>query len=56
MARNELLQTLLEKLAKKYGDLDNICGCNISTDHGWEWLSIANIVEVILQVDEEYED
>ena len=54
MARNELLQALLEKLEKKYGDLDDRCGCNVSTDHGWEWLSVADIVEIIMEVDEEY--
>jgi hypothetical protein len=56
MARNELLQILLEKLEAKYGDLDDRCGCNVSTDHGWEWLSVADIVDVIMEVDEEYED
>lgn len=56
MARNELLQVLLEKLEAKYGDLDDRCGCNVSTDHGWQWLSVADIVDVIMEVDEEYED
>lgn len=56
MARNELLQVLLEKLEAKYGDLDDRCGCNVHTDHGYQWLSVADIVDVIMEVDEEYED
>jgi hypothetical protein len=56
MARNELLQVLLEKLEAKYGDLDDRCGCNVHTDRGYEWLSVADIVDVIMEVDEEYED
>ena len=56
MARNELLQVLLEKLEKRYGDLNDRRGCSISTDYGWTWLSVADIVDIIMEVDEEYED
>lgn len=56
MVKNEILQALLEKLEKKYGELDNRRGCSVSTDDGWSWLSVADIVDVIIAVDEEYED
>lgn len=48
-------QELLERLAEKYGDLDDRCGCSVDAPNGWAWLSIANIVEIIEQC-EEYED
>lgn len=38
---------LLELLKQKYGDLTDECGCSVSTDNGWEWLSVADIVNVI---------
>ena len=37
--RNKLKQLI----ANKYGDLDNICGCNVNG----QWLSVAAIVELI---------
>ena len=53
--KDGMLQEVLDRIEKKYGDLDDICGCNVHTDHGYEWLSIANIVEIIIGVDEDYE-
>lgn len=38
---------LMEALERKYGDLTDGSGCSVSTDNGWEWLSVADIVEVI---------
>ena len=38
---------LLELLEQKYGDLTDECGCSVFTDNGWEWLSVADIVNVI---------
>lgn len=46
-----ILDSLLLKLKDKFGDLSNEGGCYL--DNG-EWLSIANIVELIYEVDEEY--
>lgn len=43
---------LLQMLARKYGDLTDNCGCSVSTEHGWSWLSVANIVEIIGQCTE----
>ena len=43
---------LLELLEQKYGDLTDDCGCNVSTDNGWEWLSIKRIVDIINDCDE----
>ena len=40
-------EELLEALEQKYGDLTDECGCSVSTDNGWEWLSVADIVNVI---------
>lgn len=38
---------LLELLQDKYGDLTDECGCSISTDNGYQWLSLSNIVELV---------
>ena len=43
--RNKLKQLI----ANKYGDLDNICGCNVNG----QWLSVAAIVELIDQAAKE---
>ena len=48
-------EELLEALERKYGDLTNDCGCSVSTENGWKWLSVANIVDVINSCDE-YDD
>ena len=53
--KDEALRELLERIEVKYGDLDNIRGCYISTNKGYEWLSIANIVELIKEVDREFD-
>lgn len=45
-------EELLEALERKYGDLTDECGCSVSTENGWEWLSIADIVNVINSCDE----
>jgi hypothetical protein len=55
MVKDEALRELLERIEVKYGDLDNTRGCAISTDKGYEWLSIANIVELIEEVDREFD-
>ncbi len=52
--RHEILEYLKEKIELKYGDLEDESGCSISTDHGWEWLSIADIVTLIDEADEEF--
>lgn len=46
---------LLELLERKYGDLTDNSGCSVSTDNGWEWLSVADIVAVINEC-MEYDD
>lgn len=40
-------EELLEALESKYGNLNDERGCSVSTDNGWEWLSVADIVKVI---------
>ena len=40
---------LLELLERKYGNLSDTGGCYVSTEQGYEWLSVANIVEIIKQ-------
>lgn len=49
--RHPILNTLLLEIEVKFGDLDNTGGCYL--DNG-EWLSIANIVDLIYTVDEIY--
>jgi hypothetical protein len=48
-------EELLELLEEKYGDLTDDSGCSVSTDNGWEWLSVADIVDVINKCTE-YDD
>ena len=52
--RHEILDYLKEKIELKYGDLEDESGCYISIDHGWEWLSVADIVTLIEEADEEF--
>ena len=52
--KDELLQEVLNRLEKKYGNLNNPCGCSVSTDNGYEWLSVSKIVDIIVEVDEDY--
>ena len=54
--KDEALRELLERIEVKYGDLDNTRGCAISTDRGYAWLSVANIVELIEEVDREFDN
>lgn len=56
MANNYILQEVLDRIEAKYGNLTDERGCSVSTDNGWEWLSIANIVDVIERVDAMYDD
>lgn len=42
---------LLKALEKKFGDLSDISGAYSHTDHGFEWLSVAAIVELIESLD-----
>ena len=51
---NEILEYLKERLADKYGDLTDEGGCSVSTEHGREWLSIADIVRLIDDVDADF--
>ena len=44
-------EELLDALEKKYGELDDECGCSIYTNKGFEWLSIKNIVDIIHDCD-----
>ena len=48
--RHEILEYLKEKIELKYGDLEDESGCSISTD----WLSVADIVTLIDEADEEF--
>lgn len=38
---------LLELLERKYGNLNNECGCSVYVNGEYEWLSIKDIVDVI---------
>lgn len=42
---------LLEALENKYGTLTDESGCSVLTDNGYEWLSIADIVQIINECD-----
>lgn len=53
MTRNQILQEVLDKIKARYGDLGNDCGAYVSTDRGYRWLSVANIVAIIERVDED---
>ena len=55
LLNNMILQEVLDRIEAKYGDLENERGAYISTDNGYEWLSVANIVEIIQRVDEMFE-
>ena len=52
---NIILQEVLDRIEAKYGDLTNERGCFISTENGHEWLSVAEIVEIIERVDGMFE-
>ena len=52
--KDELLQEVLNRIEKKYGNLDNPCGCSVSTEYGYEWFSVSKIVDIIVEVDEDY--
>lgn len=53
---NEILRELIGKLEEKYDDLNDECGCSVFNDNTgeYEWLSVADIVNVIKEVDEMY--
>lgn len=38
---------LLEILEKKYGDLTDNSGCSVHNGKNYEWLSVADIVDII---------
>ena len=52
--KNEILEYLKERLIEKYDDLEDESGCSIYTVHGPEWLSVAEIVKIIDEVDEDF--
>lgn len=52
---NVVLQEVIDRIEAQYGDLDNERGAYISTDNGYRWLSVANIVDIIRRVDEMFE-
>ena len=51
---NEILQKVINKIEARYGDLENDCGAYVSTDNGYEWLSVSRIVNLIKSVDSQY--
>lgn len=53
---NIVLQEVIDRIEAQYGDLTDERGCSVSTDNGWAWLSVANIVEIIERVDRMFED
>ena len=48
-------EELLELLERKYGNLNDSCGCNVFVNGDYEWLSVKDIVDVINDC-EEYDD
>ena len=40
-------EELLEAIENKYGTLTDECGCSVLTGHGYEWLSVSDIVDII---------
>lgn len=38
---------LLQAMEKKYEDLTDERGCSVDTNHGFEWLSLSNIAELV---------
>lgn len=40
-------EELLEAIERKYGDLNDECGCNVYVNGEWEWLSVKDIVDII---------
>lgn len=48
-------EELLKEIERKYGDLNDEGGCYVSTEKGYSWLSIKNIVDIINDC-MEYED
>ena len=52
---NIVLQEVLDRIEMRYGDLDNETGCYISTDEGYRWLSVSEIVDIIQRVDQMFE-
>lgn len=58
MAKNEVLREVLKVLENQYGDLNNQRGCYVANDNTghYEWLSVADIVRIIEEVDESYSE
>lgn len=56
MMNNIILQEVLDRIEALYGDLTDETGAYIRTDNGYEWLSVANIVEIIERVDSMFDD
>lgn len=56
MANNYILQEVLDRIEARYGDLTNERGCSVSTDNGYVWLSVADIVNIIERVDAMYDE
>lgn len=48
-------EELIEALKRRYEDLKDDSGCSVRTNAGYEWLSIARIVDIINACDV-YED
>ena len=40
-------QELLQAIENKYGDLTDDCGCSVYVNGEYEWLSVADIVQII---------
>lgn len=57
---NWLLKELKERIAERYGDLENDCGAyvqrwrNGSDKCEYEWLSIKCVVDMIDELDDDY--
>ena len=56
MVKDEMLREVLDRLKEKYGDLNDESGCSVFNDNTckYEWLSVADIVKIIEEVDEMY--
>ena len=55
MDKQEVMNIFLDALAEKYGDIDDDCGCYISTDYGHEWLSVREIKDFLIDTINAYD-
>lgn len=53
--KNEIIETLLNALSEKYGDINDDCGAYVRTDYGHEWLSVKAVKDLIVDTINAYD-